>query len=187
MEKSNLNQPAVVSLVGAGTVRAMAEREGWTPDTYAISLSEAIRTSLIPLDVQRERIQTLAQVGAGLAGGQASAEELAAHYSVLDALFHRFARSAHEISVNEPLRTYKAAEVYLNVAIKAQRASLSVLSALKVLRDEQRQHESLTTTTTPALTTSEPALMAGASIKVATVQSSDFLADCGQPRQHQEP
>jgi hypothetical protein len=130
-----MGKPATADLTGCGTVADMAAREGWTPDTYALTLSESIRDSRVPLDVSRERLQALAQVGAGLAGDQAAADELARHYSVLEAIWHRFARTAHEISAGDPARGSVHSERYLNAALKAQRAAMSCLSALKVLRD----------------------------------------------------
>jgi AcrR family transcriptional regulator len=131
----DLEQIAAVDLTGCATVAEMGNREGWTPDTYALVLSESIRDSRVPLDRQRERLQALAQVGAGLAGDQAAADELARHYSVLEALWHRFARTAHEISAEDPARGSVHSERYLNAALKAQRAAMACLSALKVLRD----------------------------------------------------
>lgn len=130
-----LDQVTTADLLGSASVSDMATREEWTPDLYAVVLSENIRATNVPLDRQRERLAGLAQVGAGLVGGQASADELARHYSILDALFQRFAREAHEALKSDKPRSSEVADRYLSAALKAQRAGLSTLSALKVLRD----------------------------------------------------
>ncbi|MDO8249103.1 MAG: hypothetical protein Q7T78_05205 [Rhodoferax sp.] len=143
--KNTLDQIASADLSGSASVSDMATREEWTPDFYAVVLAENIRTTKVPLDLQRERLAALAQVvGPGLAGGQASAEELARHYAILESLFHRFAREAHEALRSDKPRASEIADRYLTAALKAQRAALATLSALKVLRD------SASTPTTPA-------------------------------------
>lgn len=146
-----LGQVAAVDLSGSASIEAMAEAEGvHNPDSYAIALSERIRDTGVPLDQQRERLQALAQVGAGLAGDKASADELARHFGVLEALFHRFARSAHEVSAKDPIRGSGPAVAYLGAAMKAQRAALATLSALKVLRDANQAAPLTTSPPAPA-------------------------------------
>ena len=71
----------------------------------------------------------------GLGADRAAADELARMFAVLEALFHRFARTAHEISVTDQARNSVHAERYLSAGLKAQRAAMATLSALKVLRD----------------------------------------------------
>lgn len=142
---NNLNEITKSDLAGSATVADMAAREEWTPDFYAVVLAENIRTSNVPLDVQRERLAALAQLGAGFAGDRASATELARHYAILEALFHRFTRETHEALMAGKPRASEIADRYLTAALKAQRAALATLSALKVLRDS---HLPLTTAET---------------------------------------
>lgn len=157
-----LGQIATVNLTGSASIEAMAEAEGvHCPDSYAVALSEHIRDSQVPFDSQRERMKALAQVGAGLAGDRASADELARHFSVLEALFHRFARAAHEVSAKDPIRGSGPAVAYLGAAMKAQRAALATLSALKVLRDGNQA---------APLTTSAPAPAAGPVVEAGAVE-----------------
>lgn len=111
----------------------MAQAEGWTPDTYAVVLSEHIRATTIPLEAQRERLAALAGIGAK--ADQAAADELVRHYSVLEALMHRFARDAVEVSSARVTKAAEAVERYANLSIRAQRAAVACLSALKALRD----------------------------------------------------
>ena len=136
--EQQLDQVAAADLTGCRSTGAMAEAEGWSPETYALKLSEHIRDSRVPLDRQRERLQALAQVGAGLAGDAAAAEEIARHYSVLESLWHRFARLAHETAIDGSARSSATAERYLNAALKAQRAAIACLSALKAIRDSNQ-------------------------------------------------
>lgn len=132
MNKS-LDDVATADLAGCTTTAAMASAEAWDPDTYALALSEHIRDSKVPLDRQRERLAALAQVGTG--ADRAAADELARQFSILESLFHRFARAAHEISVTDHARNSVHAERFLSASLKAQRAAMATLSALKVLRD----------------------------------------------------
>ena len=111
----------------------MATAEQWDPTGYALALSEHIRESKIPLDVHRERLSTLAQSGAG--ADRATADELSRMYAILEALFHRFSRTSHEISISDQDRNGVHAERCLKSALLAQRAAMATLSALKVLRD----------------------------------------------------
>lgn len=106
------------------------------PDRYTISLAENIRNSGMSLDLQRERLAALA--GAGAAAGQASADELARHFSILEALWHRFALAAAEAMDSGLPRSSEKADRFLNAALKAQRAAASCLSSLVVLRNIDR-------------------------------------------------
>lgn len=90
---------------------------------------------------------------AGLAGDRASADELAGHYAILEALFHRFAREAHEALKSDKPQAGEIADRYLTAALKAQRAALATLSALKILR-------SSASTPTPTQPTPAPTLEA---------------------------
>lgn len=78
----------------------------------------------------------MARVGAGLGGASASAEELARHFVILNALFDRLSMETIKAASLPSGRGADAADRLLNAAVKAQRASVAVLSALKVLRDE---------------------------------------------------
>lgn len=133
---NKLNEISSADLTGSASIADMAASEGWEPDFYACSLAEHIRSTNVPMDMQRERLVALAQVGAGLAGAQASADELSQHYVVLEALFHRFAMAAHGALQSGGPRASEIAERYLSASLKAQRAGLATLSALKVLREE---------------------------------------------------
>ena len=137
-----LDQPATADLTRCNSVASMAaaespaesSAESWDPDRYAIALGENIRSSGVPLDLQRERLAALAGVGAS--AGQASADELARHFSILEALYHRFARAAVEALDSGLPRASETAEKYLSAGLKAQRAAAACLSSLLVLRQQ---------------------------------------------------
>ena len=133
--KKRLNQVATADLTAAATVQQMAEAEGWTADTYCLALAEKVRLTCEPLDAQRERLAQLAAIGG--TADQAAAEELARHEVLLSAIFQRFIRTAAELAAADPVRNAKAVEAYMHSGLKAQRACLLTLSALKSLRDAQ--------------------------------------------------
>ena len=140
--ESNLNKPAQQALLGAESPGELARREGWSPERYALGLSEAIRDSCVPLDAQRERLAALAAMAPDLKADQQSADALAQHFAVLEALWQRFAFAAHGALKEAQGGTTRrgqegAADRYLSAALKAQRAAMQCLSALKVLRDAQ--------------------------------------------------
>jgi len=145
-----LDQITAADLSGCTSVSDLAAREEWTPDLYALVLSENLCRTDVPLDRQRERLAALAQMGAGLAGGQASADALAQNHVILEALFHRFAREAHEALRSDRPRASEIADRYLTAALKAQRASMATLSALKVLRDSSSASTTTAATVSPA-------------------------------------
>lgn len=146
-----LNEIAKADLTGCATVAEIAERENWKGDAngYAIRLSEYLRTSEVPIDAQRERLAALCSVGA--LADRATADTLGQHLIVLEALFQKFAREAHDLSnsVGGRGRDSVHVERYLNAGLKAQRAALACLSALAVLRDRDNAGAP-TTPTTPA-------------------------------------
>lgn len=137
MEQAELSRPAEVNLQGAQSVAGMAEREGWTPDSYALTLAGHIRNSGVPLQAQTERLQALAQVGGSLAVGadSATAAALSQHYAVLEALHQRFAHEALKALDAGGRNAPEVADRFLSASLRAQRAAMGVLSALKVLRD----------------------------------------------------
>lgn len=142
-----LDQPATVDLTRCNSVSGMAAAESpaaesWDPDRYAIALGENIRSSGVPLDFQRARLAALAGVGAS--AGQASADELARHFSILEALYHRFARAAVEALDSGSPRASEIADKFLSAGLKAHRAAAACLSSLLVLRQQ-----SAPTTSTP--------------------------------------
>ncbi len=149
MNQANLAAPATAALQGAKSWGDLATAEGWTPEDYSLALAENIRTTAVPLDVQRERLAALAQLGGGLSqtGDQAAATRLAQHFAVLEALHQRFAFEAFEALRGNGPRASEIAERYLGASLKAQRAAMSVLSALKVLRDSQAPGGAPTTIT----------------------------------------
>ena len=138
MSAADLSQVAVADLQGAGSIEALADGEGWTPDMYALVLSEHIRASNVPLDVQRERLAALTGIGAALVADRATADELARHFSILESLFHRFSRASFEALGQPGPKASEIAERYLGAALRAQRAAMGCLSALNVLRDGAR-------------------------------------------------
>ena len=145
-----VDQIAAVDLSGCTSISDMAAREGdWNPDRYAAALSENIRNSGMSLDAHRERLAGLAQVGAGLAGDQASADELARHFSILEALYHRFAQASVEALNSDRTRASEIADRYLSAALKSQRAAMACLSALKAIRDSNQPQPPTTAATVP--------------------------------------
>ena len=134
-----LNEVAAVDLAGSTSIEEMARREGWGHDLSAYAMAEGIRSSGTSLDVFRERLAALAQVGAGLAGDQASAVEIGRHWAILDALFMRMSRAAVEAMASDNPRASVVAERYLNAALRVQKSAMACLSALKVLNDGTQQ------------------------------------------------
>lgn len=142
-----VEQIAAVDLSGCRTVADMAAREGgWDPTTYALNLSHAVRDSRVPFDTQRERLQALAHIG-GQVGDATAAEEISHHYTLLNALWQRFCRLA---AMDGSGHGSAASERYLNAALKAQRAALACLSALKAIRDSNQPPTTVTAATLPA-------------------------------------
>lgn len=135
MMQSDLTQHATVGLSATTTTGEIAKAEGWTPDDFALNLAHCIRADNIPLDMQRQRLAALANLVPGI-GSKASADELARHYLVLNALFDRLAWAAAKTAESGKAQHAVAAERLATGAVKAQRASLAVLSALKALRDD---------------------------------------------------
>jgi hypothetical protein len=131
-----LKYPATENLGEVEQVADMARLEHFDPDRYAISLAHHIRNEGVQMDVQRERLAALARVGGGLGGASASAQELARHFVILNALFDRLSMETVKAASLPGGRGADAADRLLNAAVKAQRASVAVLSALKVLREE---------------------------------------------------
>ena len=129
---SDYMQPAAVDLVASESIDDMAQREGMDPETYALALSETIRSTLIPLDVQRERLAALVSVGHR--ADTATARQIAQHLEVTDALFHRFSHSAVEAIERGGPKAAETSEAFLRGALRAQRASMACLSALATLR-----------------------------------------------------
>jgi hypothetical protein len=132
---NNLNEPSAVNLSGCTGVADMAQREGFDPDRYCISLAHHIRNDGVPMDVQRERLAALAQLAGGL-GAEKSAEELTRHYIVLNALFDRLAMQAAKAAGQPGQASAQAAERLTAGAIKTQRAAVAVLGALTMLRQQ---------------------------------------------------
>ena len=129
--------PAHVSLAGAQSVADMAAAEGfWSPESYALVLSSKIRNSGVGLGAQTERLAALAGIGGSLSlqADQASAAVLCQHLAVCEALHQRFAHDAFVALNTGGSKAPEIAERYLSSSLKAQRACLAILSALKVLR-----------------------------------------------------
>lgn len=129
---ADLQQIAAGDLTATNSIADMAARESWTdPDAYAITLAEAIARSGVSLDAQRERLQAL--VGIGAAADRASAQALGQHLVLVEALAQHFAKRSFACSEGHGRDV--AAERYVNAALKAQKAALAVLSAMKILRE----------------------------------------------------
>lgn len=140
---ADLGERPSVDLDGAATVGELAELEGgWTPDQYSSILAGHIRSDRVSLAAQMERLKALSQIGAS--ADKAAAEELARHALVLGALFETMARAAAEALFEGGPRGVDAAQRLTGAAIRAQRATVLCLGALKALRD-------LTPTTATAL------------------------------------
>ena len=145
---NDLDKITEADLTECTSIQAMAQKEGWDPDRYAINLSESMGRTGVSLDSQRERLAALASIAPALLGDQSAADELARHEKVLTALFHRFAYTASELAAKDTSRYGRAAGAFLDGALKAQRASMLVLGAIKAIRDSQ-QHAT-TPLTAPA-------------------------------------
>lgn len=128
----DLLQPAASNFDGVVSVDGMAGRESWTPALYAVALAETIRNSAVPLDVQRERLAALASVGH--LANTATADQLAQHYMVLEALHQRFAVAAIDSIDRGGPRAAETAERFLQGSLRAQKSAMACLSALATLR-----------------------------------------------------
>lgn len=136
--KQQLDQITTANLTGSTSIVQMSVAEEWSdPDRYCLALAEKIRRTDLPLDRQRERLQALAQVGEGL-GDHATANELARHTTVLTAIFERFVKVAADLAEKDPVRNARAAEIYLSGALRAQKAALLTLGAVKTIRDANK-------------------------------------------------
>lgn len=144
---TNIQEAAAADLSGCSSIAEMSRREEeFDPDRYAIALAHNIRNDGVSLDVQRERLAALAQVGGGLAASRASAEELGRHLLILNALFTRLALMAANAAGHPGKHSAEAADRLTSSAIKAQRAAVSVLGAMKALRDGAQEVQALPTT-----------------------------------------
>lgn len=134
MDQKNLNEPAPVDLAGAGSIKAMAQAEGMTTESYAIRLAEVLRApGNVALANQRARLQALAQCGAG--GDLAAADTLSQHALILEALFTRFAHESAKWLQSNDRRAGEYAERFLGAAVRAQMAAARCLSAIHVIRN----------------------------------------------------
>lgn len=149
MTQQNLENPPRVDLSGASSIDEMASLEGWSPEYYAIELAEVIRLKFHGkrLTNQTERLKTLSKLG--VLADSATADTLAQHHQVLEALFLRFAHESVQWLGTGKEGASRVSERYLSAAIKAQAAAVRVLSALKALRDAPCQPPAAPTTITP--------------------------------------
>lgn len=132
--QSDLKVHANADLTATNSFKEMAQREGWDADAFALNLAHCIRADNIPLDAQRQRLAALANLTPNI-GSKASADELARHYMVLNALFDRLAWTAAKTAESGKVQHATAVERLAAGAVRCQRAALGVLSALQVLRD----------------------------------------------------
>lgn len=136
MNNLSLRTPAHVSLAGSRSVADMATMEGWDPEKYALVLASTIRNWEVPLQVQTERLAALAGIGGALSprADEAAATVLSQHLAVIEALHQRFAHQAFISLSSGGNKSVETASRALDASIKAQRACLAILSALRVLR-----------------------------------------------------
>lgn len=161
MEKSNLNEPTEVNLTGCTSPGEIAQRERWGNNEWAVAMADRIRDISRPLDAQRERLAALVVTGAR--ADQASAEVLGQHFVMLEALFQRFTSEAVRAGEGGGARSVERVDVFMRGALKAQRAAVSCLSALKSLRDSPTPTRSqkvaaTLTTAAPAASSADPRL-----------------------------
>jgi hypothetical protein len=133
MNQQNLNKSAVADLAGAGSLAGMAAAEGFEAAEYAVGLADFLRCNKTPLANQWDRLQALAQAGAG--GDLASSDALSQHFILLESLMQRFSYESPKWAASGDKRGPEYAERLLGAAIKAHTAAARCLSALKVLRD----------------------------------------------------
>ena len=132
--KTDLENPAIVDLMGSGSVADMASREGYLePTDYAMALAAHLRHPKVKMSNQRERLHALAQLGGS--ADLATAEVLVQHLAIIEGLMHRFSFESVRVMGIPGKRPDEASERYLKAALQAQRAALGILSALKTLRD----------------------------------------------------
>ena len=165
---NNLDQPAAVSLVGTQSLTEIAHAEGFDSTSYAVALARRIQNPDVKLSTHRERIQALASMGSR--ADEWTAQVLAEHFQVLESLFMRFALEAEAVlraSAGSP-KGAEIAERYLNASTRAQRAALSVLSALKAQRDAPSPNAMALPPTTSAAATAAGG--SGDVLEVATPQ-----------------
>ncbi len=131
----DLDQPAHADLVGSKSIAEMGNREGWTPDLYAVALAQQIREDGQSLGTHLERMQALA--GTGPSASSASAAELSRHFVILNALFDRHAHLAAQVVDPTSRRGAEAVERLTTTAIKCQRAATAALGAMHTLRQAE--------------------------------------------------
>lgn len=134
--QSNLTEPATVDLINSASITAMAQAEGWPAADYAVALADRIRLNNFPLSDQRERLMALASLDHR--ADLETAQTLAQHFGILEAIHTRFTAEIGRWLDSDNPRRLEYAERCLNASLKAQGASLRVLSALKSLRDGQQ-------------------------------------------------
>ena len=137
MGKTIFSEPATVALSGAGSINELAQREGVSSVDYAISFANALCNGE-PMSAQRARFAALVDIAGRLDPDNVTADQIGQNYLILNALFKRLVIDGHAAMKSETRGASEAAERLLNAAFKAQRASMSCLSALKVLRDSKK-------------------------------------------------
>lgn len=134
-----LKEAPAADLAGATRVAELAEREGFDDvAVYSLGLfKHLLGHDLEPtaLDAQRDRLRALADIAQGFRVAQATADELAAHYAILNALMLRF--SLRATSPQADRQTDNALK-WADAALRCQRAAQKVLGALHVLSEDAR-------------------------------------------------
>lgn len=133
-EGANLNEPAEADLSNCGSPGEIAQKEAWEPDAWAVAVAHRIRDLSRPLDAQRERLAAL--VACGGRADRATSESIGQHFTVLEALFQRFTIEALRVVEKGGHKAPEHSEAFMRSALKAQRAALACLSALKSLRSD---------------------------------------------------
>lgn len=139
MEQAHKLQPLEaapnVFISGAASVADLAQREGFTPDSYVVALVNRIGVTDLTFNQQIARMQAVAGIATNASPDNVTAEELARHYAITYALFERFSMLSADCAMTGKTR---AAGIYMNAAASAQRASLAVLNALESLRQQAK-------------------------------------------------
>lgn len=132
---SVFNAPAAADLHGVRDMTDIAQREGFTSSTdWAARFAQALCDGE-SLDVMRERFTALVSAAGRISPDSAAAEEIGRHYLILEALFKKLVIQSIEVADSGRKGGSEAAERLLIGSLKAQRAAMACLSALKALRD----------------------------------------------------
>lgn len=106
-----------------------------TAPDFGVALARRLLSPQVRLNDYRDRLAGLTQQVDRIAADKATAAELGIHYMVLDALAQRFALAAAEALESRSPVAANNASALASASIRAQRAAMAVLSALRAIRD----------------------------------------------------